>query len=122
MKNEAGRDSRTQPADLPPWCRPVAGGVELALHVQPGARREACVGEHGGRLKIAVAAPALEGRANDALLALLAACLALPRSALSVVAGDSSRHKRVQISSGECTAEDVAALLLAATRAGGGRK
>ena len=78
------------------------------------------VGKQGGRLKIAGAAPPLEGRANDAVLDLLAGCLALPRSALRVVAGHSSRHKRVQISSSGCTADAVAARLLATMGADGG--
>jgi hypothetical protein len=116
MATNAGRDSRTQRAAHLPWCRPVEAGVELALHVQPGARRSGLVGEHGDRLKVAVSAPATDGRANTALLALLAEHLSLPRSALQLVAGASSREKRVRISSSDCSAQKIAALLLAACR------
>jgi uncharacterized protein len=97
MATKAGRDSRTQAAGEPPWCRPVSGGVELALHVQPGARRAGLVGEHGGRLKLAVAAPPADGRANEAVLQLVADLLAVPRRAVALVSGATARDKRVQV-------------------------
>jgi uncharacterized protein (TIGR00251 family) len=97
MATKAGRDSRTQAAADPPWCRRVAGGVELALHVQPGARRAGLVGEHGGRLKLAVAAPPADGRANEAVLQLVADLLAVPRRAVALVSGASARDKRVRV-------------------------
>jgi uncharacterized protein (TIGR00251 family) len=87
-----GGDSRT--SELPAWLRPRAGGVVLEIHAQPGARRTAIVGEHGGRLKIAVNAPPLDGRANQALLALLSKSLALPLRAFTLESGDTSRDKR----------------------------
>jgi uncharacterized protein len=87
-----GGDSRT--SDLPAWLRLREGGVVLEVHAQPGARRTAIVGEHGGRLKIAVNAPPLDGRANQALLALLSRALALPARALTLESGDTSRDKR----------------------------
>ena len=87
-----GGDSRT--SDLPAWLRPRAGGVVLEIHAQPGARRTAIVGEHGGRLKIAVSAPPLDGRANLALIELLSEKLDLPQRAVTLEAGDASREKR----------------------------
>jgi uncharacterized protein (TIGR00251 family) len=73
-------------------------GVVLALHVQPGARRTAIVGPHGDRLKIAVASPPADGRANAALLEFLAEQLAVPRVAVTLLSGASSREKRVAVS------------------------
>lgn len=105
MESEAGRDSRTQAADGPPWCRPLADGVELSLHVQPGARRTGLAGEHGGRLKLAVSAPATDGRANEAVLALVADVAGVPRRSVKLLSGASARDKRVRI------AGDPAALL-----------
>jgi len=71
-------DSRTATRSSgPAWLREDGDGVLLLVHLQPGARRTALCGEHGGRLKIAVAAPPLEGRANDALIAFLAELLGL---------------------------------------------
>lgn len=69
----------------------------LSLHVQPGARRDEIVGAHGDRLKVAVRAPAVDGRANDALLDVLADVLTLPRRALHIRSGANARDKRVLI-------------------------
>ena len=100
-----GGDSRT--SDLPTWLRPRAGGVVLEVHAQPGARRTAIVGEHGGRLKIAVNVPPLEGRANQALIRLLSEKLELPRRALTLEAGDTSRDKRF-FAATELAADEIA--------------
>lgn len=69
----------------------------LAVHAQPGARRAAVVGEHGGRLKIALTAPPLEGRANAALIKFLAERLGVPRATIELVAGETSREKRFAV-------------------------
>jgi uncharacterized protein (TIGR00251 family) len=75
-------------------------GVTLALRVQPGAGRDAILGpvaDAAGAmaLKVKVAAPAEDGRANAAVLALLAKSLGLPKSALSLVKGERDRSKVV---------------------------
>lgn len=66
----------------------------LEVHAQPGARRTTIVGEHGGRLKIAVSAPPLDGRANLALIELLSEKLGLPQRAVTLESGDTGREKR----------------------------
>ncbi|HQR57018.1 MAG TPA: DUF167 family protein [Burkholderiaceae bacterium] len=105
-----GGDSRT--SDLPAWLRPRTGGVVLEVHAQPGARRTAIVGEHGGRLKIAVNAPPLDGRANQALLALLSKSLALPLRALTLESGETGRDKRF-FAATELEASEIARRLVA---------
>jgi uncharacterized protein (TIGR00251 family) len=91
-------DSRTAiSADVPSWLRKSAGGVLIEVHLQPGARRTAVCGEHGGRLKIAVAAPPLDGRANDALIEWVAERLHLSRRQVCLVAGQRSRDKTLQV-------------------------
>jgi hypothetical protein len=70
--------------------------VVIAVHVQPRAGRTAVVGRHGDALKVRVAAPPVDDRANEAAIALLAEVLDLPVSALSVVTGARSRVKRVR--------------------------
>ncbi|GIL03677.1 MAG: hypothetical protein BroJett031_01970 [Betaproteobacteria bacterium] len=91
-------DSRTlAAADLPGWLAAVSGGAVVALHIQPGARRSAVVGVHAGRLKLALQAPPVEGRANEALVAYLAAVLRIPRRQVLLVAGKHSRAKRVEL-------------------------
>src|SRR5437660_134057 len=77
--------------------RDVAGGVELSVFCQPKAARSALVGMHAGSLKVKVRAPALEGRANEALLDLLGDALGVPRGRLRLVSGEQSRRKRVRV-------------------------
>ena len=69
----------------------------LELKIIPNAPRDEIAGWLGDALKVKVHAPALEGRANDALLEFLAGKLSLPRRAVTLVRGDKSRHKVVRI-------------------------
>ena len=77
--------------------REVDGGVELALFCQPRAARSAIVGMHAGALKVKVKAPPLEGRANAAMLDLLAEALGVPAGGLRLVSGERSRRKKVLV-------------------------
>lgn len=83
-----------------PWCE-TEDGVELAVRLTPrgGAARIEGVAEWDGRpvLKVRVAAAPVEGAANDALVAFLAKALAVPRSAVTLVAGDRARVKRLRV-------------------------
>lgn len=79
----------------PAWLKPLPGGVELAVLVQPRASRTRVVGEHDGMLKIQLAAPPVDGEANAALVEFLARLLGLPRKQVTLLAGDASRRKRV---------------------------
>jgi hypothetical protein len=83
------------------WCRRTAGGWTFAVHVQPGARRSEVAGRHGDRLKIRIAAPALDGRANDALVAFVADHLRVPKARITLVKGERSREKLLAVS-GDC--------------------
>ncbi|MGA3370834.1 MAG: DUF167 domain-containing protein [Terracidiphilus sp.] len=77
--------------------RAAATGVTLAVRAQPGAKRTAITGVYGegaaAQLKIAVHAPPLEGRANQALIAFLAESFSIPRSAVELTSGELSRSK-----------------------------
>ncbi|MGA7831451.1 MAG: DUF167 domain-containing protein [Terracidiphilus sp.] len=77
--------------------RSTAGGVTLAVRAQPGAKKTAFTGVYGegetAQLKIAVHAPPLEGRANQALIAFLAESFDLPKNAVVLMAGELSRSK-----------------------------
>ncbi|MDQ6611111.1 MAG: DUF167 domain-containing protein [Gemmatimonadota bacterium] len=75
----------------------VRGTVQLTLHVQPGARRTGVVGIHGDALKVAVKARPVDGRANDAITAVVARAFELPLSAVSIVSGHSARRKVVAL-------------------------
>jgi uncharacterized protein (TIGR00251 family) len=72
-------------------------GIVLRVHVQPGAGRSAVVGRHGDALKVRVAAPPIEGRANDASRSLVAEALGLPESDVELISGQSSRAKRFRL-------------------------
>jgi uncharacterized protein (TIGR00251 family) len=77
--------------------RATADGVTLAVRAQPGAKKTGITGIYGegasAQLKIAVQAPPVEGRANEALIAFLAENFSLPKSAITLTAGDLSRSK-----------------------------
>ena len=79
------------------YRRDSGGGLVIAVHAQPGAKRTELVGMHGAALKIRVAAPALEDRANEALLECLAECFAVPRRSVRMLSGARSREKRFEI-------------------------
>jgi uncharacterized protein (TIGR00251 family) len=72
-------------------------GVLLAVKARPQAGRTAIVGQHGGALKIAVAAAPEKGKANRAIVDLLADSLALHKSAIEIVKGETSSDKRIRI-------------------------
>jgi uncharacterized protein (TIGR00251 family) len=74
-----------------------AAGVTLRVRVTPRARREGVVGIHDGALRVAVRAPPERGKANQAVLDLLAAELGLPRAALAIASGAAARDKAVRI-------------------------
>lgn len=69
----------------------------LELHVQPGASRSEFAGRHGERLKIRLAARAVDGKANEALIEFLAAHFKVRKSSVRITAGLRSRQKRVVI-------------------------
>ena len=77
--------------------RAAPSGVTLAVRAQPGAKKTAITGIYGqgaaAQLKIAVQAPPLEGRANQALIAFLAQTFEVPKNAVELVTGELSRSK-----------------------------
>lgn len=79
------------------WLQPNGTDVILKLHIQPGAKRTEIAGLHGDALKLRLAAPPVEGKANEALIAFLAKKLGCGRTALEIISGQTSRAKRVRI-------------------------
>ncbi len=80
------------------WLRPDGeAALVLSLHVQPGAKSTEFVGLHGEAMKLRLAAPPVDGKANAALIAFLAKFCALPKSAVTLVSGHSARAKRVRL-------------------------
>jgi len=73
------------------------GAVILAVRVQSRASKDEIAGEMGGALRVRLRAPAAEDRANEALVDFLAELLKTPRSAVSILSGERSRVKRIEI-------------------------
>jgi uncharacterized protein (TIGR00251 family) len=95
--------------------------VVVRVHVQPGAGRTAVAGRHGDALKIKVAAPPQGGRANDAVLALMAEILGVSSGSVTIVSGASSRAKRVRVAGLSAGDLERRLELALAGNAGGGR-
>lgn len=91
------------------WFRQSADGrITLTLHIQPGAKKTEFAGLHGEALKIRLAAPPVDGKANEALLRFIAEVLHLPKSAVTLKSGQTSRHKVLEVNG--TTTEAVSAL------------
>ncbi len=79
--------------------------VSFAVRVQPRARRNAIVGELGDALKIALSAPPVDGRANEACVEFFADLLDVPQSSVTIASGQNSRNKVVRVAG--ISAEEV---------------
>ncbi len=75
----------------------AAETFRVQVHVQPRASRSALVGRHGDAVKLQIAAPPVDGAANDEVVALIAAILAVPRSQVRIAHGRSGRLKTVEV-------------------------
>lgn len=73
------------------------GAVEIPLRVRPGAPADGVGGFRGDALKVSVTPPPEDGRANDAVVRVLAKALGVPRGAVTLLAGERSRDKRVRV-------------------------
>lgn len=80
------------------WLRQSDRQTTLTLHIQPGAKKTEVAGEHGDALKIRLAAPPVDGKANSALIAFVADRLGLAKSAVSLKSGLTSRRKVLEVS------------------------
>jgi uncharacterized protein (TIGR00251 family) len=80
------------------WYRQAADGrITLTLHIQPGAKKTEFAGLHGDALKIRLAAPPVDGKANEALIKFVAETLKLPKSAVNLKSGQTSRRKVLEV-------------------------
>lgn len=77
--------------------RESAGGVSFAVHVQPRASRCGVTGVVNGAVKIRLTSPPVEGAANEQCLELVAGILGVRRRDVTIVSGESSRHKTVRV-------------------------
>ena len=75
----------------------TGNGVRFSVHVQPRAARSGIAGMHGRAVKVRLQAPPVDGAANEALIALLAESLGVARREVFILAGATSRLKRVEV-------------------------
>ena len=95
------------------WYRVSSDGrISLTLHIQPGAKKTECAGLHGDALKIRLAAPPVDGKANEALVKFVAERLGLAKSAVLLKSGQTSRRKVLEVAG--TTAAAIEQLLPAA--------
>jgi uncharacterized protein (TIGR00251 family) len=79
------------------WAKVVDDGVVVSLRVQPGARRSEVVDAGGAQLRVRVAAPAIDGKANAETVRFVAELLGVRRSAVSLLRGERSRDKVLHV-------------------------
>jgi len=75
----------------------TSGGITFAVKVQPRARKNAITGTFGDALKLALTAPPIEGKANEAVIDFLADFFDIPRSSITIASGKTSRLKVVHV-------------------------
>lgn len=80
-------------AALPTFIGTHAGGITLAVRVQPRASANAVGGEHNGELRVKVTAPPVDAAANEAVVRLIAETLDCPKSAIGIIRGHTARSK-----------------------------
>ena len=83
----------------PSLCSLTEGGIVLSLHIQPRASKNELCGVQGNALKIRLTSPPVDGAANKLCREFLADLLDVPKSAVEIISGETSRHKRVRIAS-----------------------
>ncbi len=89
------------------WYRRNGDVITLTLHIQPGAKRTDVAGLHGDALKIRLAAPPIEGRANEALLKFIAESFGVPVRQVELKQGGQSRHKVVAVTGSKVDPESL---------------
>lgn len=84
------------------WYRRDAAArcYSITLHVQPGAKRSEIAGRHGDALKVRIAAPAVDNKANAALIEFLSEALDVPKSAVTIRRGATGRSKVMEVAGG----------------------
>ena len=95
-----------------PWCSAIPGGVRIAVQVMPNAKKTEVVGVQDESVKIRLQAPALEGRANEALIRYLAQRLGVPKSAITLTHGQTNKRKLLEVAVPGLSPEQVQQVLL----------
>ncbi|MDQ2988708.1 MAG: DUF167 domain-containing protein [Pseudomonadota bacterium] len=93
------------------WCSALPGGVRIAVQITPNAKKTEVIGVLDDALKLKLQAQPIEGKANEALVKFLAAALSVPKGAVTITHGHTSKRKLIEICSAALTPEAVEAIL-----------
>ncbi len=94
------------------WCSVVPRGIRLTVQIMPNAKKSEVIGVLDDALKIRLHAQPIEGKANDALVRFLADVLDVPKSAVTITHGHTSKRKMIEITASQLTPEKVRLVLL----------
>ena len=98
---------------MPDAWTPTADGIVVAVRVTPRGGRDRLGGGEGPWLAARIAAAPVDGKANAALIALVAAAFAVPKRAVTIVGGDTARLKRLRVTGDPATLAETARSLYA---------
>jgi len=98
------------------WCSALPGAIRLAVQITPNAKKTEVIGVLDGTLKLKLQAQPIEGKANEALIKFLAKTLSVPRSALAITHGQTSKKKLIEVVSATLTPDEVEKLLIQPAR------
>lgn len=98
------------------WCSVVPRGIRLMVQIMPNAKKSEVIGVLDDALKIRLHAQPIEGKANEALVRYLADALGVPKSAVTITHGHTSKRKMIEITASQLTPESVRSALLPGTR------
>jgi len=94
------------------WCSVLPGAIRLAVQITPNAKKTEVIGVLDDTLKLKLQAQPIEGKANEALIKFLAKSLAVPRGALTITHGQTSRKKLIEVVSATLPPDEVEKLLM----------
>lgn len=89
------------------WCAAISGGVRLVLQVAPNAKKTEVVAVQEDALKLRLRAPPVDGRANEALIRFVADVLDVPKAAVEITHGHTSKRKILEVHASQLRVEDV---------------
>ncbi len=89
------------------WCSVLPGAIRLAVQIAPNAKKTEVLGVFDDALKLRLQAQPIEGKANEALVKFLAKTLDVPRSAVTITHGHTSKRKLIDVVSTTLTPDDV---------------
>lgn len=94
------------------WCSVVPNGIRVTVQIMPNAKKSEVIGVLDDALKIRLHAQPIEGKANEALMRYLADALGVPKSAVTITHGHTSKRKVIEIASARLTIDSVRSALL----------